>query len=193
MSDQNLFIPVILGTARKDRESEAAAKYVFEQVQKYGVGTEYVDVRSMAIEATTPSWVEDNKADEWRELAAKSDGFVFVVPEYNRGYPGELKMLIDRALSEYKYKPVMVCGVSSGGFGGARVVENLLGVWVTMNMVPIKSSVFFSGIADLFDESGKITDDSYAERIAGMMDEMIWFAKTLKQARSTKAKVTTTK
>jgi len=187
MSDQKLFIPVILGTARKDRESENAAKYVFEQVKKYGVNTEYVDVRSHTIGSTIPSWVDDTAANEWRELASRADGYVIVVPEYNRGYPGELKMLIDRAKDEYKHKPVVVCGVSAGGFGGARVVENLLAVWVTLEMIPVKSSVFFSGIGDLFDEEGNITDDSYAERIVGMMDEMVWYAEALKAARNIEA------
>ena len=40
-----LFIPVILGTARKGRRSENAARFVFEETKKRaGVETEFVDI-----------------------------------------------------------------------------------------------------------------------------------------------------
>ena len=46
--DRPLFIPVILGTARKGRESEHAAKFVFEQTKKRaGVESEFIDVRTL--------------------------------------------------------------------------------------------------------------------------------------------------
>src|SRR5437762_7577696 len=42
---QPLFIPVILGTARKGRRSENAARFVFEETKKRaGVETEFVDI-----------------------------------------------------------------------------------------------------------------------------------------------------
>src|SRR5216117_970356 len=43
-----LFIPVILGTARQGRESEHAARFVFEQTKtRADVETELIDVRSL--------------------------------------------------------------------------------------------------------------------------------------------------
>ena len=46
--ERPLFIPVILGTARQGRESEHAARFVFEQTKKRaGVETEFVDIRSL--------------------------------------------------------------------------------------------------------------------------------------------------
>ena len=183
MEKNDLFIPVVLGTGRKDRESEKAAQFVFEEVQRYGVQSELIDVRTMGIKETIPSWVNDAQASKWRGIAGRANGFVFIVPEYNHGYPGELKILIDRAKDEYLHKPVVVCGVSAGGFGGVRMVQNLLPIWVALQMVVVKSSIFFSGIADLFDDNGAITDDSYSERVVGMMDELTWFAETLKSAK----------
>ena len=41
----SLFIPVILGTARKGRRSENAARFVFEETKRRaGVETEFVDI-----------------------------------------------------------------------------------------------------------------------------------------------------
>ena len=40
-----LFIPVILGTVRKGRATEAVAKFIFEEVKKReGVETELIDI-----------------------------------------------------------------------------------------------------------------------------------------------------
>ena len=45
-----LFIPIILGTARKGRRSENAARFVFEETKKRaGVETEFVDICKIPI------------------------------------------------------------------------------------------------------------------------------------------------
>ena len=49
----------------------------------------------------------------------RSDALVIVAPEYNHGYPGMLKHVLDTNLHEYVHKAVGVVGVSAG-FGGAR-------------------------------------------------------------------------
>lgn len=55
----------------------------------------------------------------------RADGLVIVSPEYNHGYPGEMKLMLDQLYKEYNRKPVGICGVSSGALGGARMVEQL--------------------------------------------------------------------
>lgn len=67
----------------------------------------------------------------------QADGIVIVTPEYNRGYPGLLKYVLDTNLKEYIHKAVGICGVSAGGFGGARVIENLLPVLRELGLVTI--------------------------------------------------------
>ena len=67
----------------------------------------------------------------------RADGLVIVAPEYNHGYPGILKHALDTNLKEYIHKPVGLCGVSAGGFGGTRVIESLLPVMRELGMVTI--------------------------------------------------------
>lgn len=181
--NNKLFIPVVLGTARKDRMSDKAANFIKEQVEEYGVETELVDVREVMTEATIPAWIDDEAAANWRDIAERMDGLVIVTPEYNHGYPGELKLLIDMAYKEYQHKPVAICGVSAGGLGGARVVENLIPVMIELQMVPIRNVVYFSNIKGLFKESGEITDEEYKKKAAAMLDNLTWYAKALKAAR----------
>ncbi|MFH1193708.1 MAG: NAD(P)H-dependent oxidoreductase [bacterium] len=168
------FIPILLGTARAGRESEKAAKFVFEEVKKFAeVKTEFFDVRDFITLLTVPSWEKGEKNVLWQKIMAKADGLIVVSPEYNHGYPGELKIVLDGAYKEYEGKPLGICGVSASPIGGARMAEQLRLVSVELKMIPARNAVYFSGIKDLFDAKGKIKDESYKDRIKTLLDEML--------------------
>ena len=174
-------IPIILGTAREGRQSEKAANYMFGQVQTLeGVETELIDVRDYRIVASKE---ETAATKAYTEKIAKADGLIIVSPEYNHGYPGELKMMIAIAYQEYGRKPVGLCGVSMSPMGGVRAVEQLRGVFAELHMVDIREALYFSSVGELFDEEGNITDESYEERVKTFLDELVWYAKALKTAR----------
>ena len=178
-----LFVPVLLGTARQERRSEVAARYVFEELKKFGIDSQFVDVRDHLFGATVAAWTADDRAKPWRELMAKADGLVIVSPEYNHGYPGELKVLLDSAYSEYAKKPVAVCGVSNGVFGGARMIENLRPVIVGLQAVPLVNAVSFAEVQKLFDASGACLSPDLPGRLKKMFDELAVLAAALKGAR----------
>src|SRR5438552_2225271 len=91
-----LFIPVILGTARKGRESEHAAKFVFEQTKKRaGVETEFIDVRTLPMKLDDAG--EQMKDPKFSATIERCDGLIIVTPEYNHSFPGLLKHALDMA------------------------------------------------------------------------------------------------
>ena len=92
-------------------------------------------------------------------------------------------MMIDMLYGQYARKPVGFCGVSAGGLGGARAVEQLRLVSIELHMVPIREALYFSSVFDLFDKNGNINDKSYHERANKFLDELTWYAKALKAAR----------
>ena len=103
MNTRPLFIPVILGTVRKGRASENVAKFVFEQVTKReGVETEFIDIRELKFPNDDAG--EQIKDPQFSATCARADGLVLVVPEYNHGYPGMLKHVLDSNLKEYIHK-----------------------------------------------------------------------------------------
>jgi len=178
-----MYIPIILGTGRKDRQSEKAAKFILKEAKKLArVETELIDVRDFPMQSTDNSETSD-QSKRFAEIMTRADGFIIVVPEYNHGYPGELKMALDMAYTEYNRKPVGICGVSMGGMGGVRAVEQLRLITIEFQMVPIRSAIYFSKIGQLFAEHGEITDPSYTERLGPFFEELLWYAKALKQAR----------
>src|SRR5215813_13760587 len=178
-----LSIPVILGTPRQGRYSEPVAKFVTAELAKFpGVETKLVDVRDLPLPVTGAG--EDIKDKGFSELCMRADAFVIVAPEYNHGYPGLLKHALDTNLKEYIHKAVGICGVSAGGFGGTRVIQNLLAVMRELGLVTIFWDGNFSGAQSLFDEHGMIKDrPTHEKRLDQFLGELIWMSKVLRYGR----------
>src|SRR5207244_9252794 len=180
--DKPLFIPVILGTARQGRESEHAAKFVFEQTKKRaGVETEFIDVRTLPMKLDDAG--EQMKDPTYSATIERCDGLIIVTPEYNHGYPGLLKHALDMNLEEYIHKAVGICGVSAGPFGGTRVIEGLLPVMRELGLVTIFNDVNFGNVGKIFGEDGELLDEGFVRRTAKFVDELIWMAQVLRHGR----------
>ena len=181
-TERPIFIPVILGTARQGRASEHVARFVLEEVaRRDGVETELVDIREIPL--PTHDAGEAIKDSKFSATVARADALVIVAPEYNHGYPGLLKHVLDTNLKEYIHKAVGICGVSAGGFGGTRVVQNLLPVLRELGLVTIFWDGNFSGAQKLFDADGKLLDQAYVKRIDQFLKELLWMAKVLRYGR----------
>jgi NAD(P)H-dependent FMN reductase len=152
---------------------------MLQEVINGGVESEVLDVRDYRVKATD-STGESAQAKKMAEKINKADALIIVSPEYNHGYPGELKMMLDLLYKEYAQKPVGFCGVSIGGLGGARMVEQLRQVVIELHMVPIREAIYFSIVQNLFDESGKIKDESYHNRVQAFLSELTMYSKKLK-------------
>lgn len=182
MRNRPLYIPVILGTARKGRASEKVANFVFSEVRKRdGVETELIDIRNLNLPMDDAG--EAIKDPQFSATVERADGLVLVVPEYNHGYPGLLKHALDSNLKEYVHKAVGVCGVSAGRFGGTRVIENLLPVLRELGLVTIFWDGNFSEAQKLFDADGNLLDQSYVRRIDKFLRELIWMSIVLRYGR----------
>jgi NAD(P)H-dependent FMN reductase len=182
MSDRPIFIPVILGTPRQGRFSEHVARFVLGEVAKrYGIETELIDIRDIQLQATDAG--EAIKDARFSATVMRADALIIVAPEYNHGYPGLLKHVLDSNLKEYIHKAVGICGVSAGPFGGTRVIENMLPVMRELGLVTIFWDGNFSSVQKVFDESGALLDASYIRRIDKFLNELIWMAKVLRYGR----------
>src|ERR1041384_8236844 len=181
-ADPPLFIPVILGTARQGRESEHAARFVFERTKgRAGVETEFIDVRTLPMKLDDAG--EQMKDAKFSATIERCDGLIVVTPEYNHSFPGLLKHALDMNLKEYIHKAVGICGVSAGPFGGARGIENLLPGMRELGLVAIFEDVNFGKVGTLFDDQGKLLDQSYVRRVDKFLNELIWMARVLRHGR----------
>ena len=181
-AERPLFIPIILGTPRQGRRSEHPARLVLAETKKRaGVETELIDVRSLHMRLDDAG--EEMKDPAFSATVERADGLILVVPEYNHGYPGLLKHALDMNLKEYIHKAVGLCGVSAGPFGGTRVIEHLLPVMRELGLVTTFTDVNFSKVQKVFDEDGKLLDESFIPRVNKFLDELLWMARVLRHGR----------
>ena len=179
---RSLFIPVILGTTRQGRMSLHVSRLITQEVAKQnGVETELIDIATMSL--PTGDAGEAIKEAGFSGKMDRADGLIIVAPEYNHGYSGLLKHVLDSCLKEYIHKAVGIVGVSAGPFGGTRLIQNLLPVMREIGLVTIFWDVNFSSVQKVFAEDGKLLDESYIRRIDKFLKELIWMAKTLRQGR----------
>jgi NAD(P)H-dependent FMN reductase len=183
MNDERpLYIPVILGTTRRGRMSAAAADLMVAEIAKRpGVTTDLIDIATLSLPVDDAG--EAIKDSRYSDRMSAADGLVIVTPEYNHGCPGLLKHVLDSCLKEYIHKAVGIVGVSAGGFGGTRVIENLLPTMRELGLVTIFWDVNVSKVHEVFDESGALEDPTILKRIDKFLRELVWMSRTLRHGR----------
>lgn len=179
-----LFLPVLLGTNRKDRQSENVANWVCAKMrERDDIETQLFDVRDFDLPRDNYGTEIGGDFPEWRDAIIRADGLVIVTPEYNHGYPGSLKSVLDLLLKEYIHKAVAFVGVSAGPFGGTRVIESCVPMVRELGLAACFTDLNFPTIRDKFDDDGKLLDDAYEGRVKNFLDELVWMATTLRWGR----------
>jgi NAD(P)H-dependent FMN reductase len=181
-----LTIPVVLGSVRPQRLSERPARLIVERLAARGCRAPLVDLRALDLPVFGQTRDQDElpSVAELKAVAAEADAVVWLTPEYNHGYTSAVKNAVDFLHSEIRRKPVAVCGLSGGGLGGARAVEQLKLVLIELHAVTIRDSVYFSDARTLFDRDGTLQRPEYVGRIDDMLAELIWYAQVLRWGRA---------
>ncbi len=185
----SFYIPVILGSTRRERQSVKLAKFVLRKLQGISnVNSELLDLK----EYDFPIMEErlrfrDDPPPRVREFAEKitrADSLLIVSPEYNHGYPGVLKNALDYFLPEYKRKPFAFVTVSSGGFGGINCLNQLQLICLGMGAFPIPSSFPVSRVQYSYDDEGNPVDPHEEVRFKKFIDELLWFTAAIAAKKS---------
>src|SRR5690349_14782966 len=104
-------ILVILGSTRQGRHGERVARWLMHRLDtRSDITTELVDLRDLALPffdaPAGPAYGPVSaEARGWADRVRNADGFIFVTPEYNHGYPAPLKNAIDHLYTEWGHKP----------------------------------------------------------------------------------------
>lgn len=179
-----LFLPVLLGTNRKERKSVFAAKWLISEMAKRpDIQTRLFDVNDFALPPGDYGSEIKDQFPEWRDAIIQADGLVIVSPEYNHGYPGTLKAVMDLLLKEYIHKSVALVGISAGPWGGTRVIEALVPMVRELGLSVTFTDLNFPFIQNKFDGEGKLLDEAYERRIKDFLDELVWMSRVLKWGR----------
>src|SRR6185369_12869585 len=166
-------------------KSEFVARWLFGEMQKRPeIETRLFDVADFALPHDDYGQEIKDQFPEWREAIVRADGLVIVTPEYNHGYPGALKAVLDLLLREYIHKAVAFVGVSAGPWGGTRVIETLVPAARELGLAVTFTDLNFPKVQNVFDEDGKLLDLAFETRAVGFLDELVWMSRVLKWGRA---------
>src|SRR5579864_3217825 len=173
-------IVVIVGSLRKESFSlkiaNALAKLAPDTLKLEVVTLHGVSFFNQDLEGAPPAdWVA------LREKIQKSEGVIFVTPEYNRAIPGVLKNAIDVASrpygkSSFLGKPVGIVSNSPGPLGGVSAAKHLQNILPGISG-PImgQPETYLNGVGDGFDESGRLTKESLQKVFQQYLDAFAVF------------------
>ena len=189
-------ISVIVGSTRQGRFSEKPAQWIFQRLKnRDGVDARLLDLRDFPMpffdQPVPPAMpgrpaYENEVVKKWTAEIARSDGFVFVTPEYNYGPSAVLKNALDWVYPEWNRKAAAF--VSYGSAMGARGIQQLRLTAIELQLAPVRSSVYIP-VATLWAHfQGGDVDAGLTELEAAaktMIDDLVWWTAALKAARAT--------
>ena len=109
--------------------------------ERVGADFEVVDLKDwplpMDAEPGVPALgvYEHESTRAWSAKVAGANGFVFVTPQYNWGYPAPLKNALDHLYDEWAGKPALI--VTYGGHTGDKCARQLRQVLHGLKMRPV--------------------------------------------------------
>ncbi|WP_375414249.1 NADPH-dependent FMN reductase [uncultured Bradyrhizobium sp.] len=176
-------IVVIVGSLRK----EAYTLKIANALSRLAPETLKLDVTTLHDISFFNQDLEAAPPKDWlafREKLQKSDGVLFVTPEYNRSIPGVLKNAIDvgsrpYGKSSFLGKPIGIVSNSPGVLGGVNAAMNLKQLLPGITG-PImgQPEIYLVGVGDAFDDQGNLVKEpmqkvmkQYIDAYAAFVDQ----------------------
>jgi len=158
-------VVVLPGSLRKEsfslKVANALAKLAPDTIKLDIVTLHGISFFNQDLEATPPAdWVA------FREKLQKSEGVLFVTPEYNRSIPGVLKNAIDvgsrpYGKSSFLGKPIGIVSNSPGPLGGVNAAMNLKQILPGYaGTIMGQPEIYLNGVGDAFNEKGELVKES---------------------------------
>lgn len=128
-----------------------------------------------------------------KEIMDSHPAWIIVSPEYNASYTGLLKNTIDWASSPVKGHEIWADGdrpftgkvvgtlsASNGALGGLQSLSHLQPLLVNLQCWLAPKKFALSRAASAFDEQGALIDPASHQRVAAVVDQVLWAAERLR-------------
>ena len=176
-------VAVIIGSTRPSRICPGIAHWSREALSEDSpVLYEVIDLADIGLpfldEPLKPA-LRDYKHEHtkaWSSLISGYQGFVFVFPQYNWGYPAPLKNALDFLYYEWRGKPA--ASVTYGTRGGGKGADQIHQVFEGLHMRPLETRLEVAITDDQVGDEWQLTDlaatmSPYAKLFRQLDAEMI--------------------
>src|SRR6201989_3657889 len=177
-------VAVIVGSLRKDsftlKIAKALVKLAPEALKLNIITLHDISFFNQDLEANPPAdWVA------FREKIHKSNGVLFLTPEYNRSISGVLKNAIDvgsrpYGKSSFLGKPTGIICNSPGALGGVAAAKHLQNILPGITG-PIlgQPEVYLNGVGDAFNDKGELVKEPVQKLLVQYLEAYASFVEKL--------------
>ena len=170
-------IALIVGSLRQGAYTRLVAQALIElapptlELEEAGIGDLPFYNQDLETETPPAPW------RTFRDHIRKSDGVVFVTPEYNRGMPGVVKNAIDVGSrppkqSVWRGKPALVISQTPGRLGAMAGHQQLrLTLSVLGSPVMPAPEVYIPEVAKLLSPDGKLIADDMRKLLSSVLND----------------------
>lgn len=138
-------ISIISANLRTDRKSHSVALYFHKYLSINKLAkSEILNLKKNdfpTLENTINTQkINSKQVNDFANKIKSSEGIIIVSPEYKGVYPAILKNIIEQMYKEWLNKPIVICTVSPGPFGGNQALIShqfslwKIGAWTVTNM-----------------------------------------------------------
>ena len=180
------------GSLRRDSWNKKLIKIAADGAREADADVTLIDMKDYPLpvydgDIEQADGLPDN-AVKLKDLFKAHDGLLISSPEYNSGYPGGFKNLIDwvsrpregeKPLEAFRGKPVAIMAASPGAKGGMRMLPHLRDMLANIQMLVLPGMYGLAQAAEAFDEAGNLRDEKVAGIVKGLGKAVVDMAKRL--------------
>ena len=179
-------ITVISGTNRRRSYTFPVARQFFNLMVKYSTEeTKLLSLENLPLDLFHTGMYSENGQTKsliklQNEFMIPANKFFIVMPEYNGGYPGVLKMFIDacsvREISKtFDGKKVGMVGLASGKAGNLRGMDQLTTVMNYLGCIVMPNKLPISQLEQIIDENGEVKEKETLDIMKKQVKDFIAF------------------
>lgn len=172
-------ITLVAATHRPGSKTQAIARKYHEMLAGEGLEAQLLSLAELP-EGFLFSDLYGKRSEPFQRIEValqRTDVFVFVVPEYNGSFPGELKLMLD-ALNPQKTfwgKKAALIGVSDGKFGNLRGLDHLTAVlhYVRVEVMPFRAHLML--LKERMDANQRLVHEASLQELSTHARQLVQF------------------
>lgn len=175
----NKMITIISGTNRKGSNTLKLAEYYQRELFTKGYESDLLSLTDLP-DNFINSDLYGKRSEAFQNIQDKiilTNKFLFIIPEYNGGFPGILKTFIDACESPGSFygKKAALVGLSSGKYGNVRGVDHFTGIchYINLHVLPLR--IHIPVITKEFDDNGNLFKEETLKFTDQQIEQFIMF------------------
>jgi len=178
-------IVIILSAIREERKSQSLAIFLLNKMNER-VSTELIDLQKINLPTFGTKLESHQNIEQIRDILIKSDGIIFISPEYHQTYTSTLKNMVEYYWAEFSKKPIGVATTSAGKLGGVQASTHLQSLVLALGAYPVPTRLLIPEIQNAFNEKNELANADIEKNTEYFIDEFLDFATVLYQDKRNK-------